>query len=105
MGLVPVLVDIDIDTLNIDPQKIKKAISKKTKAVMIVHVYGNPCPMDQIMKICKQNNLLLIEDSCESMGATFKNKSVGSFGEVGTFSFYFFSPYNHTRRGLCGYKR
>ncbi len=100
MGLVPVLVDIDIDTLNIDPQKIKKAISKKTKAVMIVHVYGNPCPMDQIMKICKQNNLLLIEDSCESMGATFKNKSVGSFGEVGTFSFYF-SHHITTLEGGC----
>lgn len=100
MGLVPVLVDIDLNTLNIDPLEMKKAISKKTKAVMIVHVYGNPCDMDQITKICKQNNLLLIEDSCESMGATYNNKPVGSFGKIGTFSFYF-SHHITTLEGGC----
>lgn len=88
-GLVPVFVDIDRNTLNINPIQIKKAITKKTKAIMPVHVYGNPCEMSEITKICKDYNLYLIEDCCESMGAKYKNKSVGSFGEIGTFSFYF----------------
>lgn len=88
-GLVPVFVDVDLNTLNIIPNEIKKAITKKTKAVMPVHVYGNPCSMSEISKICKDNDLLLIEDCCESMGAKYKNKSVGSFGDIASFSFYF----------------
>ncbi len=88
-NLTPVFVDIDRETLNIDVNEIKKAITKKTKAIMLVHVYGNPCNMDEILKICKNYNLTLIEDCCESMGATYKKKSVGHFGTLGTFSFYF----------------
>lgn len=88
-GLVPVVVDIDPKTFNIDPQQILKAITPKTKAIMLVHVYGNPCEMDQILEICKDNNLLLIEDCCEALGARYKGRYVGNFGEVGTFSFYF----------------
>ncbi|MBY0282014.1 MAG: DegT/DnrJ/EryC1/StrS family aminotransferase [Alphaproteobacteria bacterium] len=88
-NLTPVVVDIDPKTLNIDPNEIEKAIGPKTRAVMIVPVYGNPCDMDAIVDICKRHNLLLIEDCCESMGATYKGKSVGSFGSVGTFSFYY----------------
>ena len=88
-GLVPVVVDIDPKTFNIDPKQILKAITPKTKAVMLVHVYGNPCEMDQILEICKDNNLLLIEDCCEALGARYKGQYVGTFGEVGTFSFYF----------------
>jgi CDP-6-deoxy-D-xylo-4-hexulose-3-dehydrase len=88
-GLVPVVVDIDPKTFNIDPRQILEAITSKTKAVMLVHVYGNPCEMDQILDICEKNNLLLIEDCCEALGARYKERYVGTFGEVGTFSFYF----------------
>jgi CDP-6-deoxy-D-xylo-4-hexulose-3-dehydrase len=88
-GLVPVIVDIDPKTFNIDPQQILKAITPNTKALMLVHVYGNPCEMDQILEICKKNDLLLIEDCCEALGARYKGRYVGTFGEVGTFSFYF----------------
>ena len=89
MGLVPVVVDIDPKTFNIDPNEIEKAISPKTRAVMIVPVYGNPCEMDAIVDICKRRNLMLIEDCCESMGATYDGKPVGKFGRVATFSFYY----------------
>lgn len=88
-GLVPVLVDSDIETLNIDPDSIERSISPKTKAIMIVHIYGNPCEMDKILKICKKYNLILLEDACESMGAYYKDKPVGGFGLLSSFSFYF----------------
>ena len=100
-GLIPVFVDIDRETLNIDSSKISKAITKNTKAIMIVHTYGNPCQMDKIMKIVKQNNLILIEDSCEAMGAKYKNKSVGSFGVVSSFSFYFSHHITTLEGGMC----
>ena len=88
-GLVPVIVDIDPATFNIDPNEIEKAIGPKTRAVMIVPVYGNPCAMDAIVDICKRRNLILIEDCCEALGAYYDGKAVGKFGRVGTFSFYF----------------
>lgn len=88
-NLTPVIVDIDPLTLNIDPEKIEKAIGPKTRAVMIVPVYGNPCKMDEIVEICQRKNLILIEDCCEALGAYYNGKAVGSFGSVGTFSFYF----------------
>ena len=88
-NLIPVVVDIDPKTLNIDINEIKRAISSKTRAVMPVHVYGNPCDMTELVKICSEHKLLLIEDCCESMGAMYDDKSVGSFGDVSTFSFYF----------------
>ena len=78
-NLTPVFVDIDRETLNIDVNEIKKAITKKTKAIMLVHVYGNPCNMDEILKICKNYNLTLIEDCCESMGATYKKEKLYSY--------------------------
>lgn len=88
-NLTPVIVDIDPLTLNIDPSEIEKAIGPKTKAVMIVPVYGNPCNMDKIVEICRSKNLILIEDCCEALGSYYDGKAVGSFGSVGTFSFYF----------------
>ena len=88
-GLMPVIVDIDPATFNIDPNEIEKAIGPKTRAVMIVPVYGNPCAMDAIVEICKRRNLILIEDCCEALGAYYDGKAVGKFGRVGTFSFYF----------------
>lgn len=89
MGLVPVIVDIDPVTFNIDPNEIERAIGPKTRAVMIVPVYGNPCDMDAIVDICNRNNLILIEDCCEALGATYDGTPLGKFGRVGTFSFYF----------------
>lgn len=87
--LVPVIVDPDPKTLNIDPAQIARAIGPKTRAVMPVPIYGNPCDMDAIGAIAKKHGLAVIEDSCESLGATYKGKHVGSFGRVGTFSFYY----------------
>ena len=100
-NLIPVFVDIDPDTLNIDPLAIENAISEKTKAIMIVPVYGNPCDMDSIMKICKDFNLQLIEDSCESLGAYYDGKPLGSFGRVGTYSTYFSHHITTLEGGIC----
>lgn len=88
-GLIPVLVDCDKDTLNIDPKEVEKAIGLKTKAIMPVHVFGNPCDMEALCGLCLDYNLILIEDCCEALGATYGGKPVGTFGDVGTFSFYF----------------
>ena len=88
-GLVPVFVDCCPRTLNIDVQAMSEAITSKTKAIMLVHVYGNPCDMNAICKLAADNGLWLIEDSCESMGASYNGQQVGSFGDLGTFSFYF----------------
>jgi CDP-6-deoxy-D-xylo-4-hexulose-3-dehydrase len=88
-NLIPVLVDCDPKTFNLDLNKLESAITPKTKAIMLVHVYGNPCEMDELMMIAKKHNLQVIEDSCESMGAYYKNQAVGTFGRVATFSFYF----------------
>lgn len=88
-GLRPVFVDCDINTLNINIEELEQSINEKTKGIMLVHVYGNPVKMDAVMEIVNKHNLLLIEDTCESMGATYNNKPLGSFGKIGTFSFYF----------------
>ena len=87
-GLKPVLVEPDIRTYNIDPLKIEEAITPKTKALMIVHLYGKCCDMDPIISVCKKYNLKLIEDCAQSHGAKYKNKISGTFGEVNAFSFY-----------------
>ncbi len=88
-GLIPVFVDCDAQTFNFDLNKLEAAINSKTKAIMLVHVYGNPCDMDNLMAIAKKYNLQVIEDTCESMGAYYKGKAVGTFGRAATFSFYF----------------
>lgn len=88
-NLIPVFVDCDPKTFNFDLNKLEAAITPKTKAIMLVHVYGNPCDMDALMAIAKKHNLQVIEDTCESMGAYYKGKAVGTFGRVATFSFYF----------------
>ena len=86
-GLIPVIVDIDPQTLNIDIDQIRKAIGPRTKAIMPVHVYGNPCDMDRLMRL--SDRYWIIEDCCEALGAIWDEKPVGQFGEIGTFSFYF----------------
>ncbi len=87
--LTPVFVDCDLGTYNFDMAKLEAAITPKTRAIMLVHVYGNPCDMDAIMVLAKKHSLRVIEDTCESMGANFKGKSVGTFGDVGTMSLYY----------------
>ena len=88
VGAKPVFVDIDENTFNIDPKKIEAAITPKTKAIIPVHLYGQPCDMDAIMDIARRYELLVIEDCCQAIGATYKGKMVGTFGEFGCFSFY-----------------
>ncbi len=85
---VPVFVDIDPVTLNIDPEKIEPAITPRTRAVLAVHVFGRPAPMREIMAIAGRHNLMVIEDACEALGAECDGRRVGAFGEVGVFAFY-----------------
>jgi len=87
-GNKPVLVEPDLKTYNIDPTRIEAAITKNTRAIMVVHLYGKPCDMDPIIEICKRHNLFLIEDCAQAHGAEYKGKKVGSFGDVAAFSFY-----------------
>ena len=88
VGAKPVFVDSERKTWNMDTSLIKKLITPKTKAIMAVHLYGNPCNMRQLKEICRVNNLYLIEDSAEALGSTYENKAIGSFGHVSTFSFF-----------------
>ncbi len=83
----PVFVDINPDTFNLDPGKIEEAVTDRTKAIMPVHLFGQPCEMEKIMEIAEKHDLLVIEDACQSHGAEYKGRKAGSFG-IGCFSFY-----------------
>lgn len=87
-GAKPVFVDVESDTWNIDPEKIEKKITKKTKAIIPVHIYGHPCNMTAVMRIARKHKLLVIEDAAEAHGAEYKGKKVGGIGHVSCFSFY-----------------
>jgi dTDP-4-amino-4,6-dideoxygalactose transaminase len=87
-GMIPKFVEVDINTLNIDPTKIEETITPKTRAIQVVHTMGKVAKMDQILDIAKRHNLVIIEDCCEAHGATLKGKVVGSFGQMALFSFY-----------------
>jgi perosamine synthetase len=87
-GAKPVFVDIDPKTLNIDPAKIKSAITKKTKAIMPVEAFGSPAGFDKICQIAKKNNLTILEDSCEALGSELNGKKAGTFGKMSVFAFY-----------------
>jgi len=89
VGAVPVLVDVDLETFNISPEEIEKAITSRTKAIMPVHLVGNPCDIKRVMEIAKRHNLFVIEDACEATGAEIDGQKVGSFGDLATFSFFF----------------
>ncbi len=88
IGAVPVLVDID-ETLTLNPEAVRKAITPKTKCIMPVHMCGSMADLDALKSICKEHNLLLLEDACQSIGATYKGRYVGTIGDAGTFSFDF----------------
>lgn len=87
-GLKPVLVEPDILTYNIDPAKIEERITPRTRAILVVHLYGKMCAMDRIMPLALRRNLKVIEDCAQAHGASLKNKKAGSFGDLGAFSFY-----------------
>lgn len=101
MGLIPVIVDIDPDTLNLDLEQVERSITTKVKAIMPVHVYGNPVDMIRLKQICEQHNLWLVEDCCEALGAKFNGQNVGTIGDVGTYSFYFSHHISTLEGGMC----
>ena len=88
-NLKPVFVDVELDTFNMSIESLKKKITSRTRAIMCVHVLGTSTNMNQIQKLIKNKKIILIEDTCESLGAKFNNKYLGTFGEFGTFSFYY----------------
>lgn len=88
VGAKPVFVDIDPETYNLDPEKVEKAITKKTKALLPVHIFGQSADMTSLMKIAKKHKLKVVEDACESLGALHRGKQAGTFGESGIFAFY-----------------
>jgi dTDP-4-amino-4,6-dideoxygalactose transaminase len=88
VGAKIIFADINLDTYNIDLQKIKDKITANTRAIIPVHLYGHPCEMNEIMEIARENNLFVIEDCAQAIGAKYKGKVVGSFGDVGCFSFF-----------------
>ncbi len=98
-GCVPVFVDVDIPTYNIKVNDIEKALSPKTKAIMIAHALGNPFNLKVVMEIAKKYNLWVIEDDCDSLGATYNNQKTGTFGDIATVSFY---PAHHITMGEGG---
>ncbi len=98
-GAVPVFVDVDKFTHNIDSSKIEAAIGPKTKAIMLAHSLGNPFNLDVVLALCKKYNLWLVEDCCDALGSTYKGQMVGTFGDIGTLSFY---PAHHITMGEGG---
>jgi CDP-6-deoxy-D-xylo-4-hexulose-3-dehydrase len=98
-GLRPVVVDIQLDTLDVNTQMLEEAVSPKTKAIMLAHTLGNPFDLDAVRKICEENNLWLIEDSCDALGSTYRGQRTGSFGDTATLSFY---PAHHITTGEGG---
>jgi CDP-6-deoxy-D-xylo-4-hexulose-3-dehydrase len=100
-GLVPVIVDIDPLTLNIDPGAAARAVGPRTRGIMVVHVYGNPCDMDAITDLARRRSLILIEDCCEALGSAYRGRSVGAFGRIGTFSFYYSHHITTLEGGIC----
>jgi len=87
-GAKPVFADIDERTFNISPGEIERRITPRTKAVLVVHLYGQPCDMAEIMELCEEHGLMLIEDACQAHGAEYRGKKAGSFGDAACFSFY-----------------
>lgn len=98
-GAIPVFLDVDIPTYQIDVSRLNEALSSKTKAVMIAHTLGNTFDLEAVSAFCKKNNLWLIEDCCDALGAKYNGKHVGTFGDIGTLSFY---PAHHITMGEGG---
>lgn len=88
-NLTPVFVDVDFNTLNVDLADLERKITSKTKAIMLVHVLGNCTNMQKLMELVARHNLILIEDTCESLGSKYNNQYLGTFGDIGTYSFFY----------------
>jgi len=100
-GAKPVLVDVEEDTWNIDPREVEKAINENTKAVIAVHLYGHPCDIEPILNICDRYGIMLVEDAAEAHGSEYRGKKVGSFGKIGTFSFFGNKVITTGEGGIC----
>lgn len=98
-GAIPVFIDVDIATHNVKADMLETAVSSKTKAIMIAHSLGNPFALDEVMRVAKKYNLWVVEDDCDSLGATYKGQKTGTFGDISTFSFY---PAHHITMGEGG---
>jgi CDP-6-deoxy-D-xylo-4-hexulose-3-dehydrase len=98
-GLKPVVVDVNLDTLDANAEKLREAVSPKTKAIMMAHTLGNPFDLDTVQELCKKHDLWLIEDSCDALGSTYRGQRTGSFGDTATVSFY---PAHHITTGEGG---
>ena len=98
-GCIPVFIDVDIPTYNIKAELIEDAITPKTKAIMMAHTLGNPFNLQVVMEVAKKHNLWVIEDDCDSLGATYNSKNTGTFGDLATLSFY---PAHHITMGEGG---
>ncbi|HKX77853.1 MAG TPA: lipopolysaccharide biosynthesis protein RfbH [Novosphingobium sp.] len=98
-GLVPVFVDVDIPTYNIKPDAIEAAVSDRTRAIMIAHTLGNPFDLGEVMRVAEKYDLWVVEDCCDALGATYAGRNVGTFGDIGTLSFY---PAHHITMGEGG---
>lgn len=98
-GAVPVFIDVDIPTYNVKAELIEQAVSSKTKAIMMAHTLGNPFNLDVVMEIARKYNLWVIEDDCDSLGATYRDRKTGTFGDLATVSFY---PAHHITMGEGG---
>ena len=98
-NLIPVFIDVEVGTYNIQTDKIERAISDKTKVIFLAHTLGNPFDIDKILEICKKCNLWLIEDNCDALGSKYDGKYTGTFGHIATFSFY---PAHHITMGEGG---
>lgn len=98
-GLVPVFVDVDIPTYNVKSDMIEAAVSDKTRAIMIAHTLGNPFDLAEVMRVAQKYNLLVVEDCCDALGAKYDGRTVGTFGDIGTLSFY---PAHHITMGEGG---
>ncbi|MEO0563954.1 MAG: aminotransferase class I/II-fold pyridoxal phosphate-dependent enzyme, partial [Chloroflexota bacterium] len=98
-GLVPVFLDVDPDTYNIDVSQLEEAITPKTRVIMLAHTLGNPFNLDEVMRVAKEHNLYVIEDNCDALGSTYDGKLTGTFGHFSTLSFY---PAHHMTMGEGG---
>lgn len=88
VGATPVFVDSKLDSWQMDPKDVEKKITDKTKAIIVVHLYGHPCEMDELTRICKEHGIFMVEDCAEAIGSEYKGKKVGSFGDIACFSFF-----------------
>lgn len=98
-GAIPVFVDVELGTYNIDPERIAAAITPRTKAIMLAHTLGNPFNLDVVTRLCREHGLWLVEDCCDALGSTYDGRKVGTFGDIGTLSFY---PAHHITMGEGG---